>query len=339
MSTVTKRKKPASGAQNGTKRGRSAGKAGGSKGKAGKRAPEPPAAPTQDDIEEAAAIAQNAYNQAHPKPKPESLASRAARAAKHEAEASIRRDLADSRDEWDPPPGYGGDLDRRLAAGEERMAVELATLPGPIIRGTGGEVALAAPAPETMADETFRDTLESPTSTGAAASRARMYQALTFGEDTLSQALDAAETLGASNSLEKMGAHQFAASHALAMKLMHDGANMIWKGQQRDGIQVATFFNVEGCRLLNMATRLMTVSQGWLSTLARVRQALSRVEQGEYGYCAECAGEISARRLRALPFAVRCTSCESLHERGAAQERRFASAMAFESMFADQFGS
>jgi DnaK suppressor protein len=74
-------------------------------------------------------------------------------------------------------------------------------------------------------------------------------------------------------------------------------------------------------------------------TLARVRQALSRVEQGEYGYCAECAGEISARRLRALPFAVRCTSCESLHERGAAQERRFASAMAFESMFADQFGS
>lgn len=272
MSTATKGKKPASDAQNGTKRGRSVPRAGKDKGKVTKRAPEPPAVPTADDIEEVAAIAQNVYNQAHPTPKPESLAGRATRAAKHEAEASIRLYLADSRDKWDPPPGYGGAVDRCLAAGEERMAVELATLPGPIIRGTGGEVALAAPAPATNADDMFRDMLESPTSTGAAASRARMHQSLTLGEDTLAQALDAAETLGARNSLEKMGAHQFAAAHGLAMKLMHEGADMIETGRRRDGIQVRTFFNVEGCRLLSMATRLMTVSQGWLSTLARVRQ-------------------------------------------------------------------
>jgi DnaK suppressor protein len=74
-------------------------------------------------------------------------------------------------------------------------------------------------------------------------------------------------------------------------------------------------------------------------TLARVRQALARLDQGEYGYCTECDGEISAQRLRALPFAVRCTACEELHERGAAQERRSASATVFHSVFSDQMTS
>lgn len=73
--------------------------------------------------------------------------------------------------------------------------------------------------------------------------------------------------------------------------------------------------------------------------LERVREALVRLDEGEYGYCAECAREISEQRLQALPFAVRCAACEGLHERGAARERRFASASGFRSVFADQFGS
>jgi DnaK suppressor protein len=73
--------------------------------------------------------------------------------------------------------------------------------------------------------------------------------------------------------------------------------------------------------------------------LARVREALVRLDAGEYGYCAECAGEISEQRLRALPFAVRCTACEALHERGAARERGLASRPVFQSVFVDQFGS
>ena len=60
-------------------------------------------------------------------------------------------------------------------------------------------------------------------------------------------------------------------------------------------------------------------------TLGRVREALARLDAGEYGYCAECGGEITERRLRALPFAVRCTACEEAHEQQAARERRFAS--------------
>jgi DnaK suppressor protein len=50
-------------------------------------------------------------------------------------------------------------------------------------------------------------------------------------------------------------------------------------------------------------------------TLNKVREALVRLEQGRYGHCHECGDEIAEARLRALPFAVRCTPCESMRER------------------------
>lgn len=49
-------------------------------------------------------------------------------------------------------------------------------------------------------------------------------------------------------------------------------------------------------------------------TLARIDQALSRVDLGQYGRCAECGDDIAERRLNALPFAVRCQSCEQVRE-------------------------
>jgi len=61
-------------------------------------------------------------------------------------------------------------------------------------------------------------------------------------------------------------------------------------------------------------------------TLTRIDEALRRHDAGQYGSCFECAYEISDRRLRALPFAVRCQACEERREhdqrlRQAAQQR------------------
>jgi RNA polymerase-binding transcription factor len=53
-------------------------------------------------------------------------------------------------------------------------------------------------------------------------------------------------------------------------------------------------------------------------TLHRVESALARLDEGEYGWCAECGEEISDRRLAALPFATRCRACESRTEAGPA---------------------
>ena len=48
--------------------------------------------------------------------------------------------------------------------------------------------------------------------------------------------------------------------------------------------------------------------------LTRIDEALLRLDASQYGFCIECAGEIAARRLRALPFAVRCRTCEEKRE-------------------------
>ena len=51
------------------------------------------------------------------------------------------------------------------------------------------------------------------------------------------------------------------------------------------------------------------------TTVTRIDQALARLDAGDYGRCVECAGDIAEARLRALPFAARCRSCEQHRER------------------------
>jgi DnaK suppressor protein len=57
-------------------------------------------------------------------------------------------------------------------------------------------------------------------------------------------------------------------------------------------------------------------------TLTRIDEALVRLDGGKYGSCVECSGEIAERRLRALPFAVRCQACEERREQMQGHARR-----------------
>ena len=56
-------------------------------------------------------------------------------------------------------------------------------------------------------------------------------------------------------------------------------------------------------------------------TLTKIDEALRRLDEGTFGYCFECGEEISERRLRALPFAVRCKDCEEARETAQQRER------------------
>ena len=49
-------------------------------------------------------------------------------------------------------------------------------------------------------------------------------------------------------------------------------------------------------------------------TLKKIGDAVARLDEGGFGYCYECGEEIAGRRLRALPFAVRCKNCEESRE-------------------------
>ncbi len=70
-------------------------------------------------------------------------------------------------------------------------------------------------------------------------------------------------------------------------------------------------------------------------TLHRITEALSRLEEGSYGYCFECGEDIAHQRLRALPFAVRCKDCEEAREMAQRRERREAQRHASSSLFFD----
>ncbi|HET7617262.1 MAG TPA: TraR/DksA family transcriptional regulator [Vicinamibacterales bacterium] len=73
-------------------------------------------------------------------------------------------------------------------------------------------------------------------------------------------------------------------------------------------------------------------------TLNRIDEALRRLEEGTYGYCFECGEEISERRLRALPFAVRCKDCEEAREVAQQRERLIAQRRGAASLFIDMQG-
>jgi hypothetical protein len=103
--------------------------------------------------------------------------------------------------------------------------------------------------------ERLRNTLEKPNMISVTAAEERMEAALKAG--VLETALDAAVSAGASNSIEKMLAHQMAASHKLAMKLVT---------QINDQMAPA-----DAGRLTNAAARMMLAFQSGVLTLHKIR--------------------------------------------------------------------
>ena len=49
--------------------------------------------------------------------------------------------------------------------------------------------------------------------------------------------------------------------------------------------------------------------------LRQVRAALRRIHDGRFGTCIECEREISPKRLKAVPWALRCIRCQEAADR------------------------
>lgn len=47
-----------------------------------------------------------------------------------------------------------------------------------------------------------------------------------------------------------------------------------------------------------------------------IDEALKRIDDGEYGLCLECGGQIVKNRLKAVPYAKLCISCQNNEEHG-----------------------
>ena len=56
--------------------------------------------------------------------------------------------------------------------------------------------------------------------------------------------------------------------------------------------------------------------------LAKLKDALNRLERGEYGYCMDCGGEVDPARLMSMFMAIRCADCQETHHRVSIPARR-----------------
>jgi RNA polymerase-binding transcription factor len=93
-------------------------------------------------------------------------------------------------------------------------------------------------------------------------------------------------------------------------------------GRQRQTKDVGDL--VEDSATVHQADLDMSLLQMRAQTVKRVDEALTRLAADQYGTCAVCGRQISDRRLRALPFAVRCTRCEERREKNGDRFREFA---------------
>ena len=65
---------------------------------------------------------------------------------------------------------------------------------------------------------------------------------------------------------------------------------------------------------------MLAVSENESKQLTLIDEALTRVEDKEYGTCQNCGKDINAKRLAAIPWARYCLACQELVEQGLLDE-------------------
>jgi hypothetical protein len=168
--------------------------------------------------------------------------------------------------------------------------------------GAGGELVPAADIGADSGALALKNTVDNPDYVSADASRARLELANRAG--VLETALDAADTIGAQNSMEKMLAHQLAAMHQTTMRLARQMNRRLDRLEYMNlGDVEADRTTVEACRLANTMGRMAAGYQQGLVALQRLRsggtqRVLVQHVTVEGGGKAVVAGEIKGGGVR-----------------------------------------
>jgi DnaK suppressor protein len=94
---------------------------------------------------------------------------------------------------------------------------------------------------------------------------------------------------------------------------LRDGMKVV-RAENGSGVREHVLDDVEASEAEVQGDLELAIVELRSETLARIDEALGRLAQGVYGDCFACGDEISEKRLRALPFAVRCRECEEAWE-------------------------
>lgn len=161
---------------------------------------------------------------------------------------SIRGQAEKARTEFN-----GGVIDEQMAydiESAELLAADALQHSSAVTIVDGGEVL-------PQHDPQLIDTLATPGTTALDASADRLGLITVLGNDVAAMALDASETMQASNSVEKMLAHQLAVCHDSAMRFISKG------NLEQDPVHAV--------RMMNLAVRLMETYQKGLLTWKRLQ--------------------------------------------------------------------
>ena len=68
------------------------------------------------------------------------------------------------------------------------------------------------------------------------------------------------------------------------------------------------------CNLVNQTIELRTKDRA-RKLIHKIDEALSRIDDGSYGYCEDTGNPIGVKRLEARPIATLCIEAQELHEK------------------------
>ncbi len=57
-----------------------------------------------------------------------------------------------------------------------------------------------------------------------------------------------------------------------------------------------------------------SMAQRHADEIRAIDHALAQMRTADFGYCADCGGDIPFARLQAFPTAIRCTACQTKRE-------------------------
>ena len=220
------------------------------------------------------------------------------------ARAAVKREIADNMAERGD---YHASVERAEAAEMDKAADNFLdprshalNLLGPLPPqpGNGGELLMVTREMQAEVPGLVDTVRERPSMLAAEASESR----LKLTGNAIVLAVDAAESIQARNSLEKMLAHQLAAAHRLAMHMAEQSVRLVDRHETWGKINNPAH-TIEAARLANASARMMGTFQEGLLTLERIRrggkQTVKVVHQhvavGPGGQAVVAAGGVEGR--------------------------------------------
>lgn len=149
----------------------------------------------------------------------------------------------------------------------DRFRDPLEVIGCPLVAGNGGEVV----AEDACSDPFQEKVRQPPDMLAAEATEHRLSLTAGISNAALTLALDASESIGASDALERNLAHQMAAAHTVAMVMLAKAHSFTvtaatWAPEGRQQMQ-----SIEAARMAAAAARLLDASQRAALTLERLR--------------------------------------------------------------------